>query len=72
MTDPYNLANPSQTYNRSALDKFTEDRPLNRILKCACRFRANRVQNTDTPLLLFDCFARFDEIEGIGGCTAAR
>jgi 5-methylcytosine-specific restriction enzyme subunit McrC len=53
-------------------DEFTEDRPLNRILKCACRFLTNRVHNTDTQRLLFDCIAMFDEVEDIDVASALR
>jgi len=53
-------------------DEFTEDRPLNRILKCACRFLTSRVHNPDTQRLLFDCLGMLDEVADVDPGTALR
>ena len=66
----HNANRPDRIY--CGWDEFTEDRPLNRILKCACRFLSGYVQNPDTQRLLFDCIAIFEEVEDIDAATALR
>lgn len=66
----HNANRPDRVY--CGWDEFTEDRPLNRILKCACRFLSRHVQNPDTQRLLFDCIAIFDEVEDIDPASALR
>lgn len=65
-----NFNRPDRIY--CGWDEFTEDRPLNRILKCACRFLTTRVKNFDTQRLLSDCLAMLDEAADIDIVTALR
>jgi len=66
----HNFNRPDRIY--CGWDEFTEDRPLNRILKCACRFLTSRVQNPDTQRLLFDCLGMLDEVADVDPGTALR
>lgn len=65
-----NFNRPDRIY--CGWDEFTEDRPLNRILKCACRFLTSRVHNPDTQRLLFDCLGMLDEVADVDVGTALR
>ncbi len=65
-----NFNRPDRIY--CGWDEFTEDRPLNRILKCACRFLTSRIQNPDTQRLLFDCLGMLDEVADVDVGTALR
>lgn len=65
-----NFGRPDRVY--CGWDEFTEDRPLNRILKCACRFLSGRVQNTDARHLLGDSLAMLDEVDDIDVGSALR
>jgi len=65
-----NFNRPDRIY--CGWDEFTEDRPLNRILKCACRFLTSRVQNPDTQRQLFDCLGMLDEVADVDVGTALR
>jgi 5-methylcytosine-specific restriction endonuclease McrBC regulatory subunit McrC len=53
-------------------DEFTEDRPMNQILKCVCRFLSSRVSNPDTQHVLFNCLAMLDEVSDLDVDTALR
>lgn len=65
-----NFNRPDHVY--CGWDEFTEDRPLNRILKCACRFLTSRVHSSDTQRLLFDCLGMLDEVVDVDVDTALR
>ncbi|NBB81113.1 MAG: hypothetical protein GVY36_17020 [Verrucomicrobia bacterium] len=65
-----NFNRPDRIY--CGWDEFTEDRPLNRILKCACRFLTSHVHNPDTQRLLFDCLSMLDEVADVDPGTALR
>ena len=53
-------------------DEFTPNTPVNRLLKCACRFLANRVSYREAARLLVDCLALLDEVEDVSPTTALR
>lgn len=53
-----------------AWDEFTADVPINRLLKCACRFLADRVQYLEAARLLLDCQALLSEVEDVSPATA--
>jgi 5-methylcytosine-specific restriction endonuclease McrBC regulatory subunit McrC len=53
-------------------DEFTPNTPVNRLLKCACRFLAGRVSYSEAARLLIDCLALLDEVEDVSPLTALR
>lgn len=65
-----NFNRPDRIY--CAWDEFTEDRPLNRVLKTACRFLSTRVENSEAQRLLFDCIAILNDAGDIDPATALR
>ena len=55
-----------------AWDEFTSDTPINRLLKCACRFLSQRVNYLETSRLLKDCEALLPDVENVTPSAALR
>lgn len=66
----HNFNRPDRAYCR--WDEFSADRPLNRVLKCACKFLGDRVNDPETRRLLFVCITILDEVQDVDVATALR
>ncbi len=55
-----------------AWDEFTPDTAINRLLKCACGFLAQRVKYLEAARLLLDCQTLLSEAEDVSPTTALR
>ena len=55
-----------------AWDEFTADIAINRLLKCACRFLAERVNYPEAVRLLQDCQMLLSEVEDVSPVNALR
>ena len=55
---------------RCAWDEFTPDIPINRLLKCACRFLGDRVNYAEAARLLTDCRMLLSEVEDVSPAVA--
>ncbi len=51
-------------------DEFTPDIPLNRILKCACRFLQPRVRDGASFIGLMNCIAQLEDVSDVDPFTA--
>jgi 5-methylcytosine-specific restriction enzyme subunit McrC len=55
-----------------AWDEFTPDTAMNRLLKCACRFLAGRVNYSEAARLLKDCQTLLGDVEDVDPSAALR